>query len=102
MNGDLLEIIYSFILSIFTENIDCRFMDFNQYFYSALAEPFQEGANFFMSLDLYMQEDGYMTSVQDGLVAYIITWIIAIILIVLLFKLFKWIFNLIFKLFKLN
>lgn len=102
MNGELLNIIYQFYQGLF--NIKVPYSNINLTLaglFDAFYNYKELGYNsFYFALgdyfELYEAEPFYQ------IIAVILTFITFIFLIVLLFKLFKWIFNLIFKLFRLN
>lgn len=108
MNGELLNIIYGFFVSIFpdmsywVEDGGTFNLMSNGLFDSLSNRTFS--SSFYTNWLEYVNSNlGYeYCNFMYAVIAYIISRIIFFVLILLLFKLFKWIFNLIFKLFRLN
>lgn len=93
MNGELLNIIYWWYNSLFTaNNMTYSYRQGLRYFFDGVRNG---------NLYQYLFEQ-YGTDRPVYNLSFILTSITFAILIMLLFKLFKWIFNLIFKLFRLN
>lgn len=132
MSGELFNIIYQFFLSLFSNDIsfiqDAGYYEFNDWLYAFFGSFIGLGGektitelkyavvgnpeNYTITtitskltfMDMFSNFVGGGDSWQVGevFISGVLTCIVGIILIVLLFKLFKWIFNLIFKLFRLN
>lgn len=100
MHSELLNIIYSFYFNFFfgRPGVDMN-VSFTDGCYS-LANFFSSDYRGGLSLWDYLYDYGSGGEFTGYLVSFIATMLTIIFLYILLFKLFKWIFNLVFRLFK--